>query len=272
MRISKVISALCAVFLVAGSKAYPQSPTAAENQPPPPQGAVAAIVNDSVITTFDISQRMQLMMISAGRQLPPEALPQLQQQAFRDLIEEKIKLHELKQFELDVTEEELNQRVETVAAQSNLTVPELTAALSSQGIALSSLKQQLKTSMLWPQLVQGRFRDRIKVTEDAVEDTLNRMREQVSKEQYLVSEICIPVDDPSLAQQYYQGSMQLIEQMRQGVPFTVVAQQFSACTTAAIGGDLGWVAAGELEPELDNAIRDLPPALSQIQFRPKVLL
>ena len=155
--------------------------------------------------------------------------------------------------------EEIDQRIRSLAAQSNLTVAELTKALETEGITISALKQQIETSMLWPQLVQGRFRDRINVTEDAVEDALERMREQVSKEQYLVSEICIPVDDPSLAQQYYQGSMQLIEQMRQGVPFTVVAQQFSACTTAALGGDLGWVAAGELEPALDNAIRDLPP-------------
>ncbi|MEO1135171.1 MAG: peptidylprolyl isomerase, partial [Pseudomonadota bacterium] len=51
----------------------------------------------------------------------------------------------------------------------------------------------------------------------------------------------------------------LIEQMRRGVPFAVVAQQFSACTTAAVGGDLGWVRAGELAPELDSALRNLPP-------------
>jgi peptidyl-prolyl cis-trans isomerase SurA len=47
--------------------------------------------------------------------------------------------------------------------------------------------------------------------------------------------------------------------MRRGVPFSVVAQQFSACTTAAAGGDLGWVRPGELPPELDEAIRNLPP-------------
>ena len=46
--------------------------------------------------------------------------------------------------------------------------------------------------------------------------------------------------------------------MRGGVPFSVVAQQFSACTSAAVGGDMGWVRAGELPEELDQAIRDIP--------------
>ncbi|MEO1253148.1 MAG: peptidylprolyl isomerase, partial [Pseudomonadota bacterium] len=63
---------------------------------------------------------------------------------------------------------------------------------------------------------------------------------------------------PARAQQYYEGGLQLIEQMRRGVPFAVIAQQYSACTTAAVGGDLGWVRAGELPPELDDAIRELP--------------
>jgi peptidyl-prolyl cis-trans isomerase SurA len=67
------------------------------------------------------------------------------------------------------------------------------------------------------------------------------------------------VPDPTQAQAYYDGSLQLIEQMRRGVPFTVVAQQFSACPSAATGGDLGWIHAGELPKELDDALHALPP-------------
>lgn len=223
-----------------------------------PREAVAAIVNDQVITTFDLRQRMRLMLLSAGGQIPVEALPQLQQRALRDLVEEKLKLQEAAEFELEVSDEELQQELAVVAAQSNLQAEQFINALEADGISPASLQDQIESGIVWPQLVQGRFRDRIRVNDDEVEDTLNRMREDVSLEQFLVSEICIPVADPSQAQQYYQGSLQLIEQMRAGVPFAVVAQQFSACTTAAVGGDVGWVRAGELPQELDTAIRELP--------------
>lgn len=224
-----------------------------------PREAVAAVVNDAVITTYDVRQRMRLMLVSAAGQIPMEALPRLQQQALRDLIEEKLKLQELAKFEVEATEQEIAKELSMIAAESNLTVGQLEETLAAQGISINSLKEQVKTTMLWPQLVQGRFRDRVRVNDDEIDQTLERMREDASLEQYLVSEICIPVDDPSKAQQYYQGSLQLIEQMRRGVPFSVVAQQFSACTTAAVGGDLGWVRAGEMPPELDNAIRNLEP-------------
>ncbi len=224
-----------------------------------PSESVAAVVNDSVVTTFDVRQRMKLMLISAGRRLPMEALPQLQQQAMRDLIEEKLKLQETSKFEIEISEEEIRGEIAMMAAQSNLSYEELVTNLRAEGISINSLKDQIRSSIAWPQLVQGRYRDRIRVNDNEIENTLERMREDVSREQFLVSEICIPVNDPSQVQQLYQGGLQLIEQMRRGVPFAVVAQQFSACTTAAVGGDLGWVRAGELPPDLDAAVRALPP-------------
>ncbi len=224
-----------------------------------PPSAVAAVVNDAVVTTFDVRQRMKLMLISAGGQIPPEAMPQIQAQALRDLIEERLKLQETGKWDLVVGEDEVQNDLSLMAAQSNITVDQMVDELGNAGISVNTLKEQIRSQIAWPQLVQGRYRDRVRVNEDEIETTLERMREDVSKEQFLVSEICIPVDNPSQAQEYYQGSLQLIEQMRRGVPFAVVAQQFSACTTAAVGGDLGWVRAGELDEELDNAIRTLPP-------------
>ncbi len=224
-----------------------------------PPSSVAAVVDDAVVTTFDVRQRMKLMLMSSGGRIPDEAIPQLQTQALRDLIEERLKLQETKKFDLEVSDEEIQSELAFMAAQSNLTVDQLTEEFNRLGISVNAMKDQIRSRIAWPQLVQGRYRDRVRVSEDEVNNTLERMRDDASKEQFLVSEICIPVDNPSQAQQYYQGSLQLIEQMRRGVPFSVVAQQFSACTTAAVGGDLGWVRAGELEAELDTALRTLPP-------------
>lgn len=265
MRFFPLISVTC-LLLSASAPALAQSPAPSERPTSDeviarsgvPASAVAAVVNDAVVTTFDVRQRMKLMLMSSGGQIPPEALPQLQAQALRDLVEEKLKLQETAEFELEVTDQEVDNELAMMAAQSNLTKDELLRILEERGIAARSLQQQMRAQIAWPQLVQGRYRDRIRVSEDEVERTLERMREDASKEQFLLSEICIPVPNPSQAQQYYQGSLQLLEQMRRGVPFSVVAQQFSACTTAAVGGDLGWVRAGELPEELDSAVRELP--------------
>lgn len=224
-----------------------------------PASAVAAIVNDKVITTFDVQQRLKLMILSSGGQVNAQMLPQLQARALRDLVEEELKLQETEEYEVPVDESEIDAELRALAAQSGLTVEGLEKVLNADGVTLDSLRRQMKANSAWTALVQGRFRSRVRIDEDEVEDTLTRMREDASKEQFLVSEICIPVPDPAQAQAYYQGSLQLIEQMRRGVPFAAVAQQFSACPSAATGGDLGWVRAGELPKELDEALRALPP-------------
>jgi len=224
-----------------------------------PANAVAAIVNDTVITTYDTEQRLKLMIISSGGRINPQALPQLQQRAVRDLVEEQLKLQEAKKYELEAPEADIQAELQGMAGQSQLTVAQLEEVLKSDGISLQALKSQIAAGIVWPELVQGRYGKRARVSDDEIDQTLERLRDDATQEQILVSEICIPVPSPDRAQEYYQGGLQLIEQMRKGVPFAVVAQQFSACTTAAAGGDMGWVRAGELPDEIGDSVRELPP-------------
>ena len=224
-----------------------------------PTTAIAAIVNDTVITTFDVQQRMKLMLLSAGGRVAPQMLPQLQQQAVRDLVEDQLKIQEAKKFDLEITDEEIDGEIRQMAGQSGKTPEELLEILKKDGISKQTLKSEISSSLAWPRLVQGRYGKRARVSDDEIESTLARMRADATQEQILVSEICIPVPSPDQTQAYYEGSLQLLEQMRKGVPFAVVAQQFSACTSAAAGGDMGWLRAGELPQDLDAAVRDLPP-------------
>lgn len=223
-----------------------------------PASAVAAIVNDKVITTFDVQQRMKLMITSSGGRVTQQMLPQLQRQALRDLVEEQLKLQEAKEFEMKPEEGEIAAEIQTMAAAAGMTPDLLEKALADNGIAIDTLATQIESGIVWPRLVQGRYGKRVRVSDDEINQTLERMRADATQEQFLISEICIPVPSPDQAQAYYEGGMQLLEQMRKGVPFAVIAQQFSACTTAAAGGDMGWVRAGELPPDLDAAVRGLP--------------
>ncbi len=269
MACAVVCSLLATPALAAQAKSTPAAQPAAPAAEDPraglpadykgPANAVAAIVNDKVITTYDVSQRLRLMLISSGGRLPPSAIPQLQQRALRELIEEKLKFADGEKFKIEVDPAEIDAELADLAGSSGMSLAQFEQALQSEGVDINGLKDQIKAQNIWRNIISGRFRSRVKVSEKEIDEQLSRLRDDATKEQFLVSEICIPVQDPQQAQQYFQGGLQLIEQLRRGVPFSVIAQQFSSCSSAAAGGDLGWVRAGELPKELDEAVRALPP-------------
>ncbi len=219
---------------------------------------VAATVNDEPISTFDVQQRMMLLMVTSGAaEIPQEAMGQFQQQALRDLIEEHLKMQEAERFDLTISDDEVNAELAQIAASGGATVPELVADLQARGIAVESLRQKIRAQKAWEQLVAGRYGSRVKITEREVDSMLDDMREQVQQPQYLLAEICLPLESESQRDQMMRVGLQMIDQMRQGVPFRALAQQFSTCGSAARGGDLGWMSPGDLDPDLANIIPQL---------------
>jgi len=266
-QLSKIVLTASALGVAAmfGTAAISQEPQQGTPQPAqqgvpflPPGESIAALVNDKPITTFDLRQRLKLILLSSGGRLRADQVAQLEQNALRDLIEEKFKIKALELFEVKTSDRDVDNEMRRIASQASLSVDELASSLTSQGISLNSWREQIRISIGWQNLVQGRFSSRVKINEREVDLTLETIRDDATKERFLVSELCIPVEDTSQIQAYYQAGLELIEQLRRGVPFAAAAQNFSGCTSASIGGDIGWVHAGELPKELDEAIRAIP--------------
>lgn len=219
---------------------------------------VAAVVNDDPISTFDVRQRMRLLMVTGDlTDLPPEAMGQLQQQALQELIEERLKIQEAERWELTIPEEALDEELERIAANGGGSLDVLRRDLAASGIDLGTLREKVRADQAWEQLVRGRYGPRVNVTDDEVEDTMSQLKEDVLQDQYLISEICLPVQTTEERAQMYDIGMQMIEQMRRGVPFRALAQQYSACPSAARGGDLGWLRSGDLDQDLADVVERL---------------
>jgi peptidyl-prolyl cis-trans isomerase SurA len=218
---------------------------------------VAAVVNDHPISTFDVRQRMRLMMITQGVEVPPEAMEQFQNQALRDLVDERLKLQEAERYELTIPEEQIDEELARIAASGGASVQDLVRDLASQGIDVTTLRDKIRAEEAWTQLVRGRYGARVNVTTDEVEDMMSRLKEGAQEEQFLVSEICLPLEGQSNRDEMYNIGLQMIDQMRQGAPFRALAQQFSACPSAARGGDLGWLRASDLDDDLSTIVTQL---------------
>jgi len=250
------------------------NPAAAQQPAPPAAGAlpagqlseaVVAVVNDNLISSYDLVQRIRLLAVTTGVQPTTESIPQLQQEALRGLIDENLQIQELHRVEkqqkitIVATEKEIDDEIQDIAKGNNTTAQSLLGSLETQGISSETFKDQLRASISWQNWIGGRYGSRIRIGNDQVTAVARQVATAAAKPQYQISEVLI--DSPRVGgiDNAIIGANQLIEQLQKGAPFPAVARQFSSAATAANGGDAGWVSSGELQAEVDKALEDMRP-------------
>lgn len=258
-------------LMVAGMGASAQEvATAPPSAPaaPAPGGiseAVVAIVNDDIISSFDLMQRMRLILVTSGVQPTQENLPQLQREALRSLVDERLQIQELRRVEKEqdieiiATNPEVDEEIAELAKGNNMSGGQLLEALASQGVGADTLREQLRSEISWQRWIQGRYGSRLRVGEDQINAQRARLEAAASKPQYQVGEIFIDNARVGGAEQAMSGATQLVEQLQKGAAFPAVARQFSTAPSAAAGGDAGWISTGEMPAEVDYALENMRP-------------
>lgn len=233
--------------------------------PQPLAEGVAAIVNDEIISTYDLRQRALLLILTSGVQPTERTLPQLQQQALRSLIEERLQLQEVRKqerkqkFEIVPSNAEVDRQIEGLAQDNKMTGDQLRGQLASQGIDVETLRDQLRAQIGWQRWINGRYGSRVRIGRDQVEAQIKRLAAVSTQPRYLVGEIVIDNAKAGGAAEALRGAEQLVAQMQQGAPFSAVARQFSSAPTAANGGDAGWITSAEAPREVVSVLEQMQP-------------
>lgn len=238
------------------------APVAAQNAE-----GVAAVVNDKVISTFDVRQRATMLLLFANLQPTPDLLERARAQALRDLVDEQLQLEEAAKYEITVAGDTIDRRMTDMATRSETTLDNLTTELARNGVAVGTLRNQIRAEIAWQRLIAGMYGSRVRISENDIRETQERIATNARRPQYEMSEIFLPADTPEEFNQMEQGAMRLLEQMQQRAPFPMVARQFSQAPSAAAGGDLGWISANELAAELRPVAERLQPGQVSLPVR-----
>jgi peptidyl-prolyl cis-trans isomerase SurA len=222
-------------------------------------------VNDEMISTYDIVQRMRLLIVTSGIQPTQQNMPALQSEAARSLVDEHLEMQDLKsegktqKFDLIASDAEVNDELADIARSNNTSADQLLAQLAAQGVGAETFKDQLRAEISWRGWIRGRYGSRITIGDDQIKAYQKRMEAEAGKPQYQVTEIFIDAGRAGSEEAATSGAQQLIDQIHKGAPFAAVARQFSNSPSAASGGDVGWISTGEMPPEVDQALEALRP-------------
>ena len=219
--------------------------------------AISAIVNDEVISRYDVQQRVQLIVSTSGIKPTQENINRLETQALRSLVNEKIQLQEAIKLDVPSSDDEVNLMLERIANGNQMSGQEILQQINSQGVKAETLLNQIKAELLWNKIVRGRYGSYINVNEDEVSIVYDRTMESIGKDQYDISEIFISYENEQEEQEANILANRLVEQLRSGATFSAVAQQFSQTASSGQGGYIGWVTEGQLDDEIIDSLRKL---------------
>jgi peptidyl-prolyl cis-trans isomerase SurA len=127
----------------------------------PSHAQVAVMVNGEPITNFDIEQRAKLDFMSTHKQ-------QTRQEVIDELIDQKVKIKEAKQFGVDPSVSDIDASFADMSSRMRITPDQLAKSLESQGVRPETLKARIKADMVWTSLVRGRYKESLQVGEKEV--------------------------------------------------------------------------------------------------------
>lgn len=219
--------------------------------------SAAAVVNDQVISGLDLDQRLKLALLSSGLPNNEETRQNLAPQVLRQLVDERLQMQEAERLALEVPESEVEAAVEEIAQRNGSTVEEFDRMLEQNGIAPSTLRQQVRATIAWNRVLSARVVPEVQITQDEIDFALEQFQQTSNQSQVRVAEIFLPFDSPSEKEEVRQLAERVYQEVRRGADFRSLARQFSQSPTAARGGDLGWVLPTELDPDVARAVEDM---------------
>jgi len=216
-----------------------------------------AIVNGDIITDTDVDHRLQLVLIANSGRVSDEERNVLRLQVLRNLIDEKLQIQEAGTNEVRISDAEVEAAYGRVAANFRQSSKEFETFLRAGGSSPASIKQQIRGELAWSRLLRKKVEPFVNVGDDEVQSVIRKLEESKGQEEFRVGEIFLSAA-PEAQLQVQNDARRIVEQVRAGASFVAYARQFSEASTAAVGGELGWVRLEQLSPALQGVVPALP--------------
>ncbi len=201
---------------------------------------VIAIVDDDVILKSELDNRLET--IRANGAIPRGlTLDELQDQVLEQLIMENLQMQLAIRSGIRVDDNSLNQTLNAIAQQNNMSFDEFRATLNETG-QYQLFREQVREDMIINNFQNGSINQRITITRQEIENYLRSEAAQADiSPEYRVQHVLVPVDNPAQKDQQEELAKLIYQQLQDGADILELAASRQILGIPVGGGDLaGW--------------------------------
>ena len=223
---------------------------------------ILVVVNGMPITNVDFEEKLQQALVPINQQLEqqgrsPMSLQQLKShkeltdRILEQYIEDLLLKKEIERLDVTVDEKELDERIDAIRQQRNLTLDQVKDLLAEEGKTLDEFREELRQDLLKHKLIRGRVGKKIVVTESEVMD-------EYKKRASIQSGVLVHLGYILLPQE--KSAADVLKEITDGdKTFAEAADEYSVGPGVGEGGDLGWLDVGDLAADWSEHVADLEP-------------
>ena len=225
--------------------------------------AIVAIVDESVITRRELDNRIRLVRTDfekSQRRLPDADT--LERQVLEVLINESLLLQEARRSGIRISDSQLNQTMQRVARQNNLSLSDFRLRLIADGVDYDEYRESVRRELTISTLGRQYAQRNASVSDAEVDDFIERSGDSDADYEYRLAHILIAVPDAASPAQVDDARMladELLARLERGEEFDSLANAFSAGDTALQGGDLGWRKEAEIPSLFTDSVLAMRP-------------
>ena len=226
---------------------------------------VVAVVNDDVITLFELNKKIEELTGRDAKQLrnlDENSYLETRRKVLDFLIDERITSEKIKELSITVGDQDIDNAIERIKKNNQWTHEELLATLEKQGITYEKFREDVKKDLSRMQLLNIEIRSKIIIREEEIQQYYDEHREEftVNGDVRIAAILLLKPEGGGKDEhrQLLDLANDLYEQIQGGADFAELARKYSQGPGAADGGDLGYFKIGDMDRKLSKILENLP--------------
>lgn len=220
---------------------------------------IVAVINNGVIVESELDEtlnKIKTQMAASNTSLPPADA--LRKQVLEQLITKRLQLQLADIAGMEITDEQVDKAILSIAKKNRLTVAQLYEELAKRGMNKNDYRKDIHDEYLIHQIQEKAVAPTISISAQEVDDFMRSAAWQAhNNKEYHLEDILIALPDVPSTQDVTHAKKRaeaLLTKLRNGANFSESAMAESGGTKALQGGDLGWRKLPEIPTAFANPI------------------